>query len=481
MGVVPLACGGTTDHRANMNTAGSSTTGGTDSTAGTGATMAGTGMTTAGAGMTGVPAVTGKPPTCSSPELDPQTQLIGCDEGYKHRPAATRCEPVADAASPGSAGAAGDPATGGSGGELPHATGHESCATATGPDNAACAGFEHGFCRTVVPSVECSGGCCFSGCVTDQDCAAGSICLCGSTRSPTGGECVQSSCVTDADCGPGLRCASYDSACGDPLPLFGCQKLQDTCVSSADCNGRPCFVGANGGDFRECLNGTCGRPFLIAAEARMAPVVDNAEWSTDAAVRPRVDHLTFAERALLAEHWKKMGQLEHASIAAFARFSLQLLSLGAPPELVDACTQALADETAHTKLCFQIAGAYAGRALGPGALDIDGSLSVTSLADIVELVIEEGCFGETAAALEAFAAAGTASDPVIGRAYAKIAADEQRHAELAFRFLRWALRRGGANVAARIARTIAAPPSSHLAAREVTLPCLGALLAAQPA
>jgi hypothetical protein len=108
-------------------------------------------------------------------------------------------------------------------------------------------------------------------------------------------------------------------------------------------------------------------------------------------------------------------------------------------------------------------------------------LSVTSLADIVELVIEEGCFGETAAALDALAAAETASDPVIGRAYAKIAADEQRHAELAFRFLRWALGRGGANVAARIAGMIAAPPSSHLAARDVTLPCLGALLAAQPA
>src|SRR6185503_19927292 len=108
---------------------------------------------------------------------------------------------------------------------------------------------------------------------------------------------------------------------------------------------------------------------------------------------------------------------------------------GAPPELVEACTQALADETAHTKLCFSLASAYAGRKVGPGALDVEQSLSATSLADIVDLVILEGCFGETSAALEALELRDTASDPVIVSAYAQIAADEQRHAELAFRFV----------------------------------------------
>jgi len=61
-----------------------------------------------------------------------------------------------------------------------------------------------------------------------------------------------------------------------------------------------------------------------------------------------------------------MVQLEHASIAAFARFSLQLLSLGAPAGLIDDCTRALGDETAHARLCFQLASAYAGRAIGSG-------------------------------------------------------------------------------------------------------------------
>jgi hypothetical protein len=76
------------------------------------------------------------------------------------------------------------------------------------------------------------------------------------------------------------------------------------------------------------------------------------------------------ERATQAEHWTKLGQMEHASIAAFARLQLQLLALGAPPDLVQACNQALIDETAHTRLCFGLASAYAGRGIGPGPLDV---------------------------------------------------------------------------------------------------------------
>jgi hypothetical protein len=474
IGIVPLACGGNTDQRANMSTGGTATVGegGTNATTAGRPAIGGSNATTAGRGPTSI--------TCTSPQVDPSTQLLGCEEGYVHRPAATVCTPPAGGPSAGGADGAGDPPAGGIGGRLPSATGRELCATSGVPDDALCAGFQHGFCRTVVPSIECRGGCCFSGCVSDQDCGTGSICLCGSTRSPTGGECVAADCATDRDCGEGFLCASHDDVCGtDGRPRFGCQKLEDECTTSADCAGRPCSVGANGNPFRECFTGACGRPFLIAAEPRMAPLVDSAEWVENGPRRPRVEHLTFAERTALADHWKKMGQMEHASIAAFARFSLQLLSLGAPPELLEACTQALADETAHTKLCFQLASAYAGCAVGPGALDIDGSLAVTSLADVVELVISEGCFGETAAALDAFDAASTATDPVIARAYAEIAADEQRHAELAFRFVRWALARGGAVVAGRIAASIAAPPASHRAACAVTLPCLSALLSSR--
>ena len=51
----------------------------------------------------------------------------------------------------------------------------------------------------------------------------------------------------------------------------------------------------------------------------------------------------------------------------------------------------------------------------------------------LRLVIAEGCFGETSAALQALEAAASARAPVIRAAYARIAVDEERHADLAFR------------------------------------------------
>jgi hypothetical protein len=214
----------------------------------------------------------------------------------------------------------------------------------------------------------------------------------------------------------------------------------------------------------------CGRPFLVEAAARVAPVTPRGDW-TERGLAPRVDHLTGPERATLAAHWTKLGQMEHASIAAFARFQLQLLALGAPSELVMACNQALVDETAHTQLCFALASAYAGRKLGPGPLDVSHSLDVTALADIVDLVLLEGCIGETSAALDALESAASAADRVIRDAYARIAADEQRHAELAFRFVRWALEREPASTRARVESALVMAPHN-----DVVQPLLRALL-----
>ena len=48
------------------------------------------------------------------------------------------------------------------------------------------------------------------------------------------------------------------------------------------------------------------------------------------------------------------------------------------------------------------------------------------MSDVTELVIVEGCFGETSAALQALDAADSAEDPAIVAAYGQIARDERR-------------------------------------------------------
>jgi hypothetical protein len=356
-------------------------------------------------------------------------------------------------------------AEGGSGG-LPRATGDVTCEFQL----ERCDAFELGYCDIQSDSgIGGNSAVCESGCVTDDDCGPGRICLCDGP-SPTGGKCRSSDCRTDADCGPGYLCATYSVACGGPA--FACQRATDECTKDDDCGFDYC--GFNG-EHRQCDGVACGRPFLIESVARVAPAVVSGAWLPDRSRSPRVEHLTADERAALAAHWTRMGQMEHASIAAFARFNLQLLSLGAPPQLVEDCTSAMADETAHTRLCFEVASAYAGHAIGPGPLDIDGSLAVTSLTEVVDLVIVEGCFGETRAALEALEAADAETDPVIRAAYAQIARDEERHAALAFRFLRWALTLEPEAVAARLALATESTTTDDALARDVVVPCLRAL------
>jgi hypothetical protein len=274
---------------------------------------------------------------------------------------------------------------------------------------------------------------CHYGCTTDAECGTGEICGC----SDPVGACVPThNCTSDADCGPGLLCiTSSDGGCGY---TFACQTPKDTCATSADCDvsSMCAFVV----DHHECApHRPCstGRPFLVGGSARVAPVVNDRAWKSSLA--PCMDELDPAARAVLVAHWTQIALMEHASIAAFARFALELLSLGAPPELLSQTHRALADETTHARDAFALASAYAGEAIGPGPLSMQGAMDSRSFDEIVETAVLEGCIGETVAALEASEALAFATDESVRAALSRVVEDEARHAELAYRFVRWAL------------------------------------------
>jgi hypothetical protein len=149
-----------------------------------------------------------------------------------------------------------------------------------------------------------------------------------------------------------------------------------------------------------------------------------------------------------------MALMEHASIPAFARFVLELVGLGAPPELVILAQAAMADETRHARDAFGLASAYAGTALGPGPLDTDDALTARSPRDIVRTAILEGCIGETVAAVEAAEALAHATDPAVRDVLTRVTADETRHAELAWRFVRWVLESGAPDLRAATEREL---------------------------
>jgi hypothetical protein len=75
-------------------------------------------------------------------------------------------------------------------------------------------------------------------------------------------------------------------------------------------------------------------------------------------------------------------------------------------------------------------------------LKLDGALDGTDedlLTHVAMTTLVEGCIGETIAALDAREGASLATDPHVRQVLSEIAADEERHAELAWRFLAWAV------------------------------------------
>ncbi|MDB5937227.1 MAG: hypothetical protein JWQ01_4571 [Massilia sp.] len=144
------------------------------------------------------------------------------------------------------------------------------------------------------------------------------------------------------------------------------------------------------------------------------------------------------DRTHIAQRWREIGIAEHASIAAFARFVLHLLSLAAPPDLIDRAITAMGDEVDHAKLCFGVAKKFQNTSVGPGCIDVSNILTARdSPVSILGAAIREGCICETISAEYARASCLKATDASIREVLTKIAKDEKNHADLSWDFVAW--------------------------------------------
>lgn len=344
-----------------------------------------------------------------------------------------------------------------------HRTEAVTCLAPQGADSEACAGSQYGCSSSADCNEDSHGSCiddpwgdclCHYGCETDADCEDGYVCACAGVMAERA-TCLPSNCTTDDSCQNGLCGLShYEGCCGDSYEVM-CAANDGPCHVDTDCGAEPCYEGGEATDF-QCTTqdeyGTpdeswrceapgwcgcdCGRPFFVEGEARTAPAVGRDDWTR----RFEPSALDEVTRARLANYWTEIGRFEHASVASFARFCLQLMHLGAPPELLAENQQAMADEIEHARLAFGLATRYANSPVGPGRLDVETSLTrALSPYAIVEGLVVEACVGETLAAIEAQEAAAQAQDPVVAAALDQIARDELRHAQLGWRSLRWIL------------------------------------------
>lgn len=295
--------------------------------------------------------------------------------------------------------------------------------------------------------IQIEGTYCDYGCATDADCAPGYVCLCGDLV----GACTPASCAIDSDCGSGLLCGTHTPYPGCPGIAVACQTPNDDCGGDLDCpEGTLCSynVYEGGSQRRTCEYPGCqvGRPFLVDEQPRLAAACSRADWRRAGRSPAHWDvgdeAVADALRDAVARGWTDQALMEHASVAAFARFSLQLLSLGAPADLVQDAARAMHDEIEHARGCFELASRHSGTEVGPGPLALEGALDATGMTAIVLGTIAEGCVGETVASLEAAEAAELCEDADTRALLVRIAADEMRHAELAWRFVAWSLAQG---------------------------------------
>jgi hypothetical protein len=162
----------------------------------------------------------------------------------------------------------------------------------------------------------------------------------------------------------------------------------------------------------------------------------------------------FDRAPALGDFLARAAHLEAASVHAFRALACELRALGAPRALVYAAARAMRDEARHARVTARLARRHGARAPGvrvrPSA---PRALEALALDNAVE-----GCVRETYGALFAEWQAGHARDPKIASAMTAIAADETRHAALAWAIARWAEARldeaANARVAARRAEAI---------------------------
>ncbi len=201
----------------------------------------------------------------------------------------------------------------------------------------------------------------------------------------------------------------------------------------------------------QCL---VGRPFVVAGEQRLAPAAARGDWGSHVLAMDEAE-IDSATREQLHAVWLDDARQEHASVAAFAQLTLQLLALGAPPELLAASQVAGADEVRHAQGCFALASRFGSGLVGPGPLPVNGALDSIDLVSVAVATFEEGCVGETVAALLATEMRGHARDTQVVTLLNAIAEEEAQHAELAWSIVRWAVQLGGDNVKSAIACKLA--------------------------
>jgi len=220
-----------------------------------------------------------------------------------------------------------------------------------------------------------------------------------------------------------------------------CPKSDPNCVDS-------CWIfrseKCEWGSCKYCAAGVPGRPFIVDGKSRTTISIeidnelDSTPW-TPSEVRNASTNDSVGKE--IGRRWLEQAEGEHASVASFARHTLQLMSIAAPSKILVSSQKAAVDEVNHSKICYGLASSILGYNYEAGPLDIEHSLEKLDLKEVVNSLIKEGCIEETISSVEARLGSYTSKEPVFQTALTQIASEETNHAQLAWDTINWIKKR----------------------------------------
>jgi hypothetical protein len=209
-----------------------------------------------------------------------------------------------------------------------------------------------------------------------------------------------------------------------------------------------------------------GRQLRRFGRVLLPPVTAGSAWT-----EPSLHGLTpgfIDEARVTAAQWRENGRTEHASVAAFAALTAELMALGAPPSLVAAASRDALDEIRHTELCFSLARALDGRTEGPGPFPDARQRPRTSLGrthDLARLAADslvDGALHEGVSARVLAKLARRCESPAVCDMLKEIARDEGRHAAHGWDVVVWCVEQGGPRVVHALEGAVKALPSTMI-------------------
>lgn len=195
-------------------------------------------------------------------------------------------------------------------------------------------------------------------------------------------------------------------------------------------------------DLEHCFEESYGRPFIDGhGNSVMAQALETGDrlplWSDFK------DKSGDADEAQ-GNEWVDRAIGEHASIASFASFAIELMTNNAPPDLIADSLQAAMDEFRHAQTSFEMASFLLQKNVSPGHLPATSLSFEQNLNHLAFGVAKEGCVDETVSALLLAAEIMMFDLYKIDKPFSwkdkvtVIAKEEANHSALAWRTIYWA-------------------------------------------